>query len=163
MTGWLRDWLMAVTCTAMALALIEGLVPAGTGKKVCRLAGGLALLLAAVSPVVRLDGGEIGDILAGYRAELGACEEALAEQSAERYKTIIAERTAAYIVDKAEEMGISCQAEVTIGYDGNGALCPWAVTARGEWTAEGREALARVMENDLGVPPERQYFEESSP
>ena len=163
MTGWLRDWLMGVTCAAMALALIEGLVPAGTVKKVCRLAGGLAILLAAVSPVVKLDEGAVGDALASYRAELSAYEQTLAEGNDLRYKTIIAERTAAYIVDKAAEMGVSCQAEVTIGYVENELPHPWEITARGIWTPGQRAALSRMMAEDLGVPAERQHFEESSP
>ncbi len=160
---WLRDWIMAVTCAAMALALLEGLVPDGAGKKACHLAGGLALLLVAVGPVAKLDVGKLTGALADYRGELDSYEQALAEESEERYKTIIAERTAAYIVDKAAELGVSCQAEVTIGYDDNGTLCPWAVTARGDWTAAQREALSRALEEELGVPAARQYFGESSP
>ncbi len=163
MTGMLKDWLVGLTCAAMALALIEGLVPSGTVKKVCRLAGGLALLLAAVSPLVKLDKGAVGDALKDYRSSLDAYEETLAEQYDQRYKTIIAERTAAYIVDKAAEMGVSCQVEVTIGYDGNKLPCPREVTARGAWTPGQREAFSRMLEEDLGVPPERQRFEESTP
>lgn len=163
MTGLLKEWLMGVTCAAMAMALVEGLVPTGAVKKVCRLAGGLVLLLAAVSPLVSLDEGAVGDALASYRSELGSYQEALAEQSEARYKTIIAERTAAYIVDKAAEMGISCRAEVTIGYDENELPCPWEITARGAWTPGQREALSRMLAEDLGVPAERQHFEERSP
>ncbi len=161
--GWLRDWIMAVTCAAMALALLEGLVPDGAGKKVCRLAGGLALLLVAVGPVARLDPGEIAGSLADYRGELDSYEQALAEQSEERYKTIIAERTAAYIVDKAAEMGFSCRVEVTVDYDDNKLPCPREITAWGEWTPDQRDALSRIMAEDLGVPAERQHFEENLP
>ncbi len=163
MTGLLRDWLMGVTCAAMALALAEALVPAGTVKKVCRLAGGIALLLAAVSPAVRLDEGAVGEALAGYRAELGSYEQTLADSSDGLYKTVIAQRTAAYIVDKAAEMGVSCQVEVTIGYDGNELPRPWEITARGTWTPGQLDALRQMLTEDLGVPAERQHFEESSP
>ena len=61
MMGLVRQWLLGVTCTAMVLALAQALAPEGSVKKVCRLAGGLALLLAAVSPLLSLeDGAEIG-------------------------------------------------------------------------------------------------------
>ena len=163
MTGVVRQWLLGMACTALILAVAESLAPEGGVKKVCRLAGGLALLLAAVSPLLRLDSGMLADVLEGYRAQIRSYEEALAEQNHLFYQTIIEESTAAYIVDKAEEMGISCQAEVTYSYDENGVPCPWEVTARGNWTDETREALERLLEDDLGVPPQRQQYEERLP
>ena len=54
MMGLVREWLLGVACTAMVLAIAQSLAPEGSVKKVCRLAGGLALLLAAVGPLLRL-------------------------------------------------------------------------------------------------------------
>ena len=160
MTGVLRQWLLGVTCTALVMAVADSLAPAGSVKKVCRMAGGLALLLAAVSPLIRLDSGMLSGMLEEHQALLRGYEETLEEQNNLFYQTIIAENTAAYIVDKAEEMGSSCQAEVTLSYDENGVPCPWEVTAWGAWTDETREALAQLLEDDLGVPPQRQHYEE---
>ena len=163
MTGLVRQWLLGVTCTALVMAVADSLAPAGSVKKVCRMAGGLALLLAAVSPLLRLDSGMLADVLEGYRAQIQSYEETLAEQNHLFYQTIIEENTAAYIVDKAEELGIFCQAEVTYSYDESGVPCPWEVTARGDWTEEARETLERLLEDDLGVPPQRQHYEERLP
>ena len=163
MTGAARQWLLGVVCTALVLAAADSLALEGSVKRVCRLAGGLALLLAAVSPVIRLDSGMLADALEGYRAQVQRYEETMEEQNNLFYQTIIEESTAAYIVDKAEEMGIFCQAEVTFSYDEDGVPCPWEVTARGDWTDETREALERLLEDDLGVPPQRQHYEERLP
>ena len=46
MMGLVRQWLLGVACTAMLLAVVQSIAPEGGVKKVCRLAGGLALLLA---------------------------------------------------------------------------------------------------------------------
>ena len=51
----------------MVLALAESVVPEGGVKKVCRLAGGLVILLAAVSPVLKLDEGALVQAVAEYR------------------------------------------------------------------------------------------------
>ena len=163
MTEVVRQWLLGVACTALVLAVADSLAPDGSVKRVCRLAGGLALLLAAVSPVLRLDSGALADALEDYRAQVRSYEDALEEQNFLFYQTVIEESTAAYIVDKAEEMGIFCQAEVTFSYDEDGVPCPWEVTARGDWTDEAREALERLLEEDLGVPPQRQHYEERLP
>ena len=163
MTGLVRQWLLGVACTALVMAVADSLAPDGSVKKICRLAGGLALLLAAVSPLIRLDSGMLSNALEGHQALLQSYEETLKEQNNLFYQTIIEESTAAYIVDKAEEMGIFCQAEVTFSYDEDGVPCPWEVTARGDWTDEAREALERLLEDDLGVPPQRQHYEERLP
>lgn len=163
MTGLVRQWLLGVACTALILAVADSLAPDGSVKRVCRLAGGLALLLAAVSPLLRLEVGALNEALERYRAQVQSYEETLEEQNNLFYQTIIEESAAAYIVDKAKELGIFCQAEVTFSYDEDGVPCPWEVTARGDWTDEARETLERLLENDLGVPAQRQHYEERLP
>ena len=163
MTELLRHWLLGVACTALILAVADSLAPEGSVKKICRLAGGLALLLAAVSPVLRLDGGVLSETLERYRAQVRSYKETLAEQNHFFYQTVIEESAAAYIVDKAEELGIFCQAEVTFSYDEDGVPCLWEVTARGDWTDGARETLERLLEDGLGVPPQRQHYEERLP
>ena len=158
-----RQWLLGVTCTAMVLALTEGLVPEGSAKKVCRLAGGLALLLAMVSPVMRIDEGLFTRVLAEHQAMAQQYEKNLEEKNVLLYQTIIEDAAAAYIVDKAEEIGISCQVEVTFSYDEDGIPSPWEVTARGGWTEEQRIRLEQLVEEALGVPAQRQYYEEIQP
>ena len=79
------------------------------------------------------------------------------------YQSIIEEAAAAYIVDKAEEVGILCQAEVTFSCGEDGIPYPWEVTAWGVWTEEHRGWLSRLVEDDLGVPEQRQHYEEIQP
>ena len=158
-----RQWLLGVTCTALVLAVADSLAPEGSVKRVCRLAGGLALLIAAVGPVLHVDGAMISKAVSEYQATVQTYEKELEEKNVLLYQTIIAETTAAYIVDKAEELGISCQAEVTFVYDEDGVPCPWEVTAQGVWTEEQRSQLSQLVEADLGVPGRRQYYEERQP
>ena len=97
MTELVRQWLLGVACTALILAVADSLAPVGSVKKICRLAGGLALMLAAVSPLLRLEVGALADALEGYREQVRGYEEALEEQNNLFYQTIIEESTAAYI------------------------------------------------------------------
>ncbi len=159
-----RQWLLSVTAAALVLALVEALAPEGGAKRVCRLAGGLALVLAAAGPVAGLlDGGAAGQAVQSWREEAGRYERELEEGRDLFYLTIIEEETAAYIVDKTKEFGLDCEAEVTYGYDEDGVPCPWEVTARGAWTQEQRERLERLLEEELGVPAQRQHYEEILP
>ncbi len=165
MMGLVRQWLLGVTAAALVLALADVLAPEGSAKKVCRLAGGLVLLLAAVGPVMGiLDGSAITQAVEDWRNQSKGYELELEEQRDELYLSIIEEETAAYVMDKARELGLECAAvEVTYGYDEDGVPCPWEVTARGEWTREQRAPLERLLEEELGVPAQRQYYEEIQP
>lgn len=163
MTGAVRGWLLGVTAAALALALAETLAPEGGAKRVCRLAGGMALLLAAAGPLAGLpDGGLIAQAVDGWRDKARSYELELEKKNDLFYLSIIEEETAAYIVDKAKEIGFDCQAEVTYGYDEDGVPRPWEVTARGSWTREQREQLSRLLEEELGVPAQRQFYDEET-
>ena len=163
MMGAVRNWLLGVTAAALVLALADALAPEGGAKKVCRLAGGMALLLAAVGPLTELlDGGFLTQAVDGWRDRIQSYELELEEKNDLFYLSIIEEETAAYIVDKAKEIGFDCQAEVTYGYDEDGMPRPWEVTARGSWTQEQREQLGRLLEEELGVPAQRQFYDEGT-
>lgn len=164
MTGMVRGWLLGVTAAALVLALAEALAPEGGAKKACRLAGGMALLLAAVGPLAGvLDGGLLVQAAESWHNRAERYELELEEKNDLFYLSIIEEETAAYVMDKAKEFGFDCQAEVTYGYDEDGVPRPWEVTARGNWTREQREQLSRLLEEELGVPPRRQHYEEIQP
>lgn len=162
--GAVRGWLLGVTATALVVALAEALAPEGSVKKVCRLAGGLALLLAALSPLTGVLGGDLtAGAAGGWRERTRRYEMELAEESGQMYLAIIERETAAYVMDKAKEFGFECAVEVTCGYDEQAVPCPWEVTARGSWTQEQRSRLERLLEEELGVPAQRQHYEEILP
>ncbi len=156
MMGPVRSWLLGVTAAALVLALAEALAPEGGVKKVCRLAGGLALLLAAVGPVVNiLDGSALTQAVEGWKNRSQSYEQALEEQKDRFYLTIIEEETAAYVMDKARELGLECAAEV----DGRAASSIGAAAGGGA----GRARPAAVLRGDTAMkfqwkPPQAQQL-----
>ncbi len=164
MMGAARSWLLGVTAAALVVALAETLAPEGNVKKVCRLAGGLALLLAVLKPAVTaLNGIPFLQGADGWRSQVQSCERQLEEENGRFYLAIIERETAAYVMDKAKQFGFECAVEVTCGYDEQGVPCPWEVAARGSWTQEQRAQLERLLEEELGVPAQRQHYEETQP
>ena len=146
----IRQWLLGMVCAAMAAALAQSLAPEGGPKRICKLAGALVLLLAAVSPILRLDERALSQLEADCQDTVGSYSEALEEENDLLYQTIIEEETAAYIVDKAETLGISCQAEVRYLYDEDGTPYPFEVELRGSWTQEQREKLEVLKRHGVG-------------
>ena len=156
----IRQWLMGMACAAMAAALAQSLAPEGGPRRICRMAGSRVLLLAMVSPLLQLDEGALSRLAREYQAQAGGYTQTLEEENRLRYESIIEAQSAAYIVDKAAALGISCQAEVVCRCDGEDVPCPYQVQIRGEMSQEQRQLLAQLLESDLGIPPQRQQFEE---
>ena len=67
----------------------------------------------------------------------------------------ICERLEAYILDKAEALGANVRARFTLDRED----LPWTVTVTGSCTPAQKEALARVLAEDLGIPEERQIWQ----
>lgn len=153
----LRQWLLGIVAAALGVSLAQALTPEGTVKKVERLLGGLVLLLAVLRP--------LGTLLpAAWQEGLEAfsvLEETEAPQAGgEAVKTLIAQKAGAYIVDKGQSLGASCEAQVTVAVDESGWPVPWEVQVRGRWTGEQKTALGQAIQQDLNIPPQRQFFQE---
>ena len=151
-----RQWLIGITCAAMIVAVADGLTPAGTVRKIGRMVGGLVLLVAVVKPVIGVD----FSVLAASNIHLEMEMDAAEESNLDLMKTIIGEKTGAYILDKAEALGISCEqvsVECTVG-EGDVPF-PSAVTVTALLQEDQRRTLARWIEADLAIPEECQIYE----
>ena len=154
----IRQWLVGITCAAMITALAEGLSPPGAVRKIGRFTGGLVLLIAVLKPIAAVDGQALSRALAEYRLDLSTYSTRLEEENSALMKSIIEEQSAAYIVDKAEQLGLSCQVKVEADASGQWPI-PWTVTVIGPLEGTEREALIRQIQADFGIPAERQFYQ----
>lgn len=161
MTELIRSWLLGITFAAMALAITEQLTPEGSVKRVCRLAGGLVMILVAISPVMKADG-LVMSALTRYEADVGQFESELTRQQEILYESIIAERAEAYISDKAKELGITCRVKVTVAWN-DGIPQLHTVVLYGIWEQAQMELLGEVIDTELGIPRSLQFYEENGP
>jgi len=153
MIGALRNWVASIAAVTMLLAVAQTLVPEGTLRKLTGFTGGLLLLAALLQPVLRTDLGRLRLDFSDYRE---AIEERAAELDAagkEELADIIAGRTAAYILDKADALGLAVTVRVETGED-----APLPVSA--ELTGPYSRELAEWIALELGIPAERQVWHE---
>jgi len=71
-------------------------------------------------------------------------------------RELIESRSAAYISDKADSLGISVAVHVAAKENREGVIVPERVNITGTYSAE----LAEWIDRELGVPPERQVWNE---
>ncbi|MDR4039526.1 MAG: hypothetical protein Q3W86_06320, partial [Evtepia sp.] len=85
-------------------------------------------------------------------------QETLEEKTYEPMKGIIEEELSAYIVDKGEQLGASCSAQVVCA-PGEGELpVPIRATVTGQLTQGQKQDLSHYMEEELDIPREAQIY-----
>ena len=156
MTDWIRSWILSLTGTALICAAALRLTPESRVKPVVRLLCGVCMAAALFSPLA-------GDaVLADYPLELSryrSAGQALTDGAAalrqELDRDIIERRMEAYILDKAQVLGLELRgADVSLRWSTEGVWLP----ASAELTGPYSEALARILESELGVPREKQHW-----
>ena len=80
-------------------------------------------------------------------------DEAQAEASAQM-AAIITQQTQSYILDKADTLGVCLE----VGVELNEEMVPWRVTMAGEASPYARQRLEGIIQDDLGIPAERQVW-----
>ena len=160
MIGAVRSWLLAVIAASLLCAVAGALMPPGGVKRVGRLVCGLVMLAAVLSPLAGPDLGEGQRWLEDYLAAVGQREAELTQEVDDQMKTIIEGEYAAYIVDKAAELGLTCRARVECQPSEDGLYLPVRTEVAGPMTAEVQGRLIRTIAEDLGVPPEAQIYME---
>lgn len=158
MTDLMRQWVLSVACGAMIVTILQALLPKNGIGAVGRLASGLVLLLVTVQPLIRLDAEEMAAALTGYRLTQQGYAEELNEMNRDILEKIIEEETEAYILDKAESIGIACQVTVIYEWSEDGIPYPAQAQIVSDASAEEEKRLSRILEADLGIPPEAQVY-----
>ena len=148
-----REWLASVAAVSLLLSAVQTLLPAGSVRKIASFTGGLILLAALLQPLLGADLERLD--LEGCRASVAARQAELEAAGKSELAELIAERTCAYISDKADALGLSVAVRVETR-ERDGLPVPW----RAELTGRRSEALAAYLEEELGIPRGRQIWHE---
>lgn len=153
-----RNWLMAVIAASALCALADGLMPAGPVKGVGKVVCAMVLMCAVLSPVARLDLTAGQRWVEEYFHGLEQERKELSGQVDEQMKVVIEREYAAYIEDKAAQMGITCTVLVESRMDEEGLWVPDRIRVRGPLSDVEQSRLSQLIYEDLGVHPERQSY-----
>ena len=151
-----REWLTAVAAVTLLLSVAQLLVPPGNLREIASFVGGLILLVAIMQPLLKID---LSDIQLDFSSYQGAVEQRQAElenTQKEELTSLIEAETEAYISDKAKSMGLTLKVRVTAEADEGGMPVPVRVEITGPWSG----GLSGWLETELGLPAERQVWNE---
>ena len=146
----LRGYLLSVTVVAMCCGVLSSL----TGKKgltgsTVKFLCGIVMLLVVIGPLVNIEIGNMQGSLKDFSQEAKSVAAFGQETALKEYAGIIKERTAAYILDKAESLGAELTVEVTLSDDD--LLVPCAVKLSGTISPYAKRVLTDTIAKDLGI------------
>ena len=156
MIGALREWLTSIVVVTLLLSVAQTLVPEGSIRRVASFVGGLILLAALLRPVLGADLERLRLVMDDYEQALQEAREELASSGETELTERIEERTAAYISDKADALGLEVSVRVKAAAGPDGVSLPDRVELTGPYSRE----LADFMARELGIPAERQVWHE---
>lgn len=151
-----REWIISVVAVSMLVGMVRLVIPAGSVGKLASFIGGLLLLLALLRPLPDI---EPTALLPDVEMQQEAFAQRQGELTAEvqsQLEARIAEETAAYISNKARGMGMELSVRIETEINPEGIPVPAKAVLSGPYT----QALAAYMEQELGIPAERQVWNE---
>lgn len=154
----LREWLIGVISISVMCAAADSLMPEGSVKRVGKLVCGLAMVCALMQPLMRLGGADISDWITANAGD-SESEDILMQQSSHIQKSVIEAHYAAYISDKAAELGVICAAEVDCICHTDGVYLPQRARIWGDFSDEQQSRLTQLIEVELGLSVlEQSYY-----
>ena len=146
-----REWIRSIVMVTMLLSVGQAMVPEGQIRKIFSFSGGLVLVIVLLHPVLGLEGSVLIEPLEVYERQIFKQKEELEQMVRAEQETIIEENLTAYISDKAEalEEGGSVRIRAETAEDGT-------VTLSAELVGQPSEPLTEYLEQELGIPRERQ-------
>lgn len=148
------EWFTSIVVVTALLGAARQFLPGGVFRQIGSFTGGLILILVILGPLPEVDLGNIRIGLETYSREIRQQSELLAEESSRELAGLIEERTAAYISEQIQRMGLDIGVRVKTEPGADGVPVPAEVELTGEWS----EALAAWIEAELGIPEERQAW-----
>lgn len=155
----MREALRQLCGLSLFCGIALGLMPEGGVKKAASIACTVVLIMTVLIPLGRFDLSEYSLELAKYR-EMG--EELMRTGDEVRdsmSRTVIEQECAAYIMDKAEALGIELtEVRVRAFWSGEGVWVPESAAIRSGCSENDRKRMSEMIFAELGIPAEKQEW-----
>ena len=156
----LRTWILGLVAAALISGIALSITPKGGARRAVSLACGFLTIAVMIGPLRDFDFESYASFMVEFNSDTEAYGLSLENENDRLVRALIEEKSAAYILDKAAELGITgLQAEVGTKLGEGEYPYPWEATLSGEVSEEQKDALSNAIEAQLGIPAERLHWE----
>lgn len=152
-----KEWIIGMVGASAISCIALTLTPKGRVYEVVRLLCGVLVAITMLSPVISFDYTAYAENLSKYREEYTEITTEASADGDRLVRTLIEQECSAYILDKAGELGVQVSG-VTVTAKWGDDNCWYPYEANISSQQERNDALTGVIEAQLGIPAERQYW-----
>lgn len=154
----IQEYFLHITASGLLVSVVLALLPKGTAQKAAKFCGSLVMILAVLSPLIRL---REEDFAKGFLTTMGldraTIQQQLQTDSSELLAQYIKEQCETYVWDRANAQGIDIQVEIRLEED-EAYPYPKASVVRGNISASQKQYLQQILEDEMGIPVLRQEW-----
>lgn len=159
MTELVRSWVMGITGVSLITGLVMSLTPKGRVRRIASLVCGIAMIATLISPVLSFEYDTYSQLLMDYNYNMDSYTENMEEENERLTRLIIQEDVSAYILDKAESLGLeNVTVSVNTELDADGSWYPYEMWIEGDYSEAEMKELGNYIEAEFGIPAGRQYW-----
>lgn len=147
----LGEYIVSVSAAAFVCAIAGSLMPKGPSREILKLVCGLFLAFTVIQPVSHMEIPELSELTEGLTAEGDSASAAGEEMMEQAIRESIKEQLEAYILDKAESLGLTVSAEIRLHPDTH---YPKTVHLTGDAAPVLRQKLTEALSEDLDINQE---------
>ena len=153
----MKGYILSIVAAAIVCAAARSLLTEKTAAgQLLRLLTGVLLAVTILKPLTSISFRHIPDYFDGITAE----GQAFAQQGESYFQQnltgIIIQQTEAYILDKANRMGLEISVEVELDNENNSIPC--GVCISGNLSPYAKSVLSDYIVDSLGIPKENQRW-----
>ena len=151
------DYITSIIVAAILCAIIKGLIgeKSATGK----ISGLLCSVLMAITLIAPFKDVKFYNIPSYFNSLTDSADKYVLEGTSAAEKSIadiIKVQTEAYILDKADRMGLDISVEVEL--DERNSNVPDRVTVKGKLSPYAKEVFSNFLQDELGIAKEKQQW-----
>ena len=153
----MKGYISSIVIAAIFSAVVQILLPPKSANgRITGLLCGIVLAVTVISPLTRLTFNNISNFMEGLNESADRYIEDGQTAAQTEFETIIIQETQAYILDKANQLGLQIAVEVAL--DENNHSIPSSVTVIGSLSPYTKEVLSGYIANTLGIAKEKQIW-----
>lgn len=154
----IREYLLSISAAALMTGFAAALGFKGNTGKIINFVVTLLLVLVVVAPAAKVSVSDLAQAITSFRMNVEQMETGVEIKNREILGELIKEQCETYISDKADDLGITLQAEIILSKEGE---YPYPVHVRlvGKLSDEDRAYLQRIIEENMGIPIQEQEWE----
>ncbi len=149
----MKDYILSIIAAAIVCGIVNSLLRDKSGSgQILRILTGVLMAITVLKPLASISFSHITDYLDDLSTTADAYVEEGKSAAQESIAAIIKSRSEAYILDKANQMGLDIAVEVELDAGNNSIPC--GVTISGALSPYAKNVLTDYIINGLGIPKE---------